>query len=390
MQTFCVAAAALLAAAPVAVLATPAANAMPAPTAAPRPREVEVALEKRIASCTYSGSEYSTAIKSKTSCDWIVLADLAIPAGETLDMTGLKDNTVIVFSGNTTFGYKEWEGPLFSVSGTGIKVTGLDGSALDGNGASYWDGGGGDSGKTKPKFFSAHKITNGAIENLNIVNPPVQVFSINKVTNTTFTNITIDSKAGDANAKNTDGFDIGDSDGITITNATVYNQDDCVAINSGTNITFTGGLCSGGHGLSIGSVGGRDNNVVDGVQFLHSTVTKSVQAIRVKGKTNTTGTINAVTYNDITMSSISKYGILIEQNYNGGDLKGTATSDVPITNLTISNIAGTDAVKSSGNNVVITCGSETSCTAWTWTNVTVTGGKLYKKCTNVPSVTVCS
>lgn len=29
-----------------------------------------------------------------------------------------------------------------------------------------------------------------------------------------------------------------------------------------------------------------------------------------------------------------RYGILIEQNYNGGDLKGTATSGIPITDLT--------------------------------------------------------
>ena len=101
--------AALLAAAPVAVLASPVANAMPAPTAAPSPREVEVALEKRAVSCTYSGSQYATAIKSKASCDWIVLKDLAVPAGVTLDMTGLKDNAVVVFSGKTTFASEDYE-----------------------------------------------------------------------------------------------------------------------------------------------------------------------------------------------------------------------------------------------------------------------------------------
>ncbi|KAH9208964.1 BcPG4, endopolygalacturonase 4 [Leptodontidium sp. 2 PMI_412] len=379
-----------LLAAPMAVLASPVANAMPAPTAAPSPREVEVALEKRAVSCTFSGTQYATAIQSKAACDWIVLKDLAVPAGVTLDMTGLKDNAVVVFSGKTDFAYKEWEGPLFSVSGTGIKVAGLSGSTLDGNGAQYWDGGGGDSGKTKPKFFAAHKITNGLIEQLTIVNPPVQVFSINGCTNTQFAYITIDAKAGDSLGKNTDAFDIGDSDGITIKGATVYNQDDCVAVNSGTNIIFTGGYCSGGHGLSIGSVGGRDNNVVNGVQFLSSTVTKSVQAIRVKAKAGTTGTINGVTYDGITMSSISKYGILIEQNYNGGDLHGTATTGVPITALTIKNISGSGAVASSGYDVVVTCGSSSSCTGWTWSNVAVTGGKKYSSCTNVPSVTVCS
>ena len=41
------------------------------------------------------------------------------------------------------------------------------------------------------------------------------------------------------------------------------------------NITFTGGTCSGGHGLSIGSVGGRSDNSVSNVLIEHSSVTKS-------------------------------------------------------------------------------------------------------------------
>lgn len=44
----------------------------------------------------------------------------------------------------------------------------------------------------------------------------------------------IDASAGDDLGANTDGFDIGDSDTVYIEYATVYNQDDCVAINSGT------------------------------------------------------------------------------------------------------------------------------------------------------------
>lgn len=41
--------------------------------------------------------------------------------------------------------------------------------------------------------------------------------------------------AGDsAGGHNTDGFDIGSSTNVVITGANVYNQDDCVAVNSGT------------------------------------------------------------------------------------------------------------------------------------------------------------
>jgi len=84
-----------------------------------------------------------------------------------------------------------------------------------------------------------------------------------------------------------------------------------------------------------------------------------------------------------------RYGILIEQNYDGGDLHGTPTSGIPITNLNISNISGAGAVSSSGNDVVITCGSG-ACSGWTWSNVVVTGGKKYGSCSNVPSVAACS
>ncbi len=51
--------------------------------------------------------------------------------------------------------------------------------------------------------------------------------------------MTIDNSAGDTEGgHNTDGFDIGSSNNVVITGAKVYNQDDCVAINSGTVCEF--------------------------------------------------------------------------------------------------------------------------------------------------------
>lgn len=83
---------------------------------------------------------------------------MAVPAGVTLDMTDLEDDTVIIFKGTTTFAFEEWEGPLFAVSGSGITVSGGGSAILDGKGASYWDGEGSDGGVTKPKFFQAHNL----------------------------------------------------------------------------------------------------------------------------------------------------------------------------------------------------------------------------------------
>lgn len=118
--------------------------------------------------------------------------------------------------------------------------------------------------------------------------------------------MTINNKDGDDNGgHNTDAFDVGESNKITIDGATVYNQDDCLAINSGTDITFTGGYCSGGHGISIGSVGGRDDNVVDGVKVLDSKIVDSDNGVRIKTVSKETGKVKNVTYKGITLDNVS-------------------------------------------------------------------------------------
>jgi polygalacturonase len=183
----------------------------------------------------------------------------------------------VIFEGTTSWEYEEWDGPLLQIKGNGITIKGADGAKLNPDGSRWWDGEGSNGGVTKPKFFYAHDLTDSTIENLYIENTPVQAVSINGCDGLTITDMTIDNSAGDdAGGHNTDGFDIGESANVVITGAKVYNQDDCVAVNSGTSITFSGGTCSGGHGLSIGSVGGRDDNTVDTVTFKDSTVSKSV------------------------------------------------------------------------------------------------------------------
>ncbi|KAF2623511.1 glycoside hydrolase family 28 protein [Macroventuria anomochaeta] len=376
----------------VALTASLAASAVaaPAPAITPAP---EAAVVKRATSCTFSGSAgAASASKSQTACATIVLNNVAVPSGTTLDLSDLADDTTVIFEGTTTWGYKEWAGPLLNIGGSKITVKGASGAVLNPDGARWWDGEGGNGGKTKPKFLYLHSLTDSTVTDLSIKNTPVQAVSIASCDGLTITDMTIDDSAGDTDSlgHNTDGFDIGTSSNVVIDGAKVYNQDDCVAVNSGTSITFQNGLCSGGHGLSIGSVGGRSSNDVDTVTFYNNVIQNSVNGIRVKASVGDTGTINKVTYNKITLKNISKYGALIEQNYDGGDLKGTAGTGIPITNLVVENITGTSAVSSSGYDVVVTCGSSSSCTGWTWSNVAITGGKTYSSCTNVPSVTKCS
>jgi polygalacturonase len=113
-------------------------------------RDIEARDLEARASCTLTS--FTNLATVKKSCTTITIGDLAVPAGSTLDLTGLSSGTKVIFAGEVTFGYKEWSGPLVSVSGTKITVTGSSGNLLNGNGAKWWDGKGGNGGKTKVSF----------------------------------------------------------------------------------------------------------------------------------------------------------------------------------------------------------------------------------------------
>jgi polygalacturonase len=345
-----------------------------------------VPLEERAASCTFTTA--AAAIAGKASCSTITLSNIVVPAGTTLDLTKLTTGTTVIFSGTTSFGYKEWAGPLISVSGTQITVKGAAGHLIDAGGPQWWDGQGSNGGKTKPKFFYAHSMKQSTISGLNVKNTPVQGFSVNSATDLTLDHITIDNSAGDTEngGHNTDAFDVGSSTGITISNANIQNQDDCLAINSGKNIHFVGGTCSGGHGLSIGSVGGRSDNTVDGVVIENSKIINSQNGVRIKTVYDATGTVNNVTYSGITLSGITKYGIVIEQDYENGSPTGSPTTGVPITGLTVKGVTG--SVSSKAAPVYILCGKG-SCSNWQWSGNSVTGGVKSSACLNVPSPASC-
>ncbi|KAI0910291.1 glycoside hydrolase [Ustulina deusta] len=362
------------------VIGTPA----PMVTSAPH---LEDAVAPLANSCTFSGSSgYSLASVSKASCSTIVLSSLQVPGGETLNLENLNDGTTVVFEGTTTFGYAEWGGSLFSVSGNSITVLGAEGSVLDGQGALYWDGQGGSGGVTKPKFFKANHLNDSVLEGITIKNAPKNSFSLNYVYNLTVKDVTVDDRDGEALGKNTDAFNINNADGVTIIGAEVWNQDDCVAVNSGKNIYFGSGFCSGGHGLSIGSIGGQTVNVVSNVTFADSTVQKSQQSVRIKTISGATGTVENITYRNIFLdgagvdADYSDYGVIVSQSYNGDD--GEPTNGVTVTGFVLQNVTGT--VGSDALDVYIECGVG-SCSDWSWSGVNVTGGKKSTSCLNVPS-----
>ncbi|KAJ4422619.1 hypothetical protein N0V82_002738 [Gnomoniopsis sp. IMI 355080] len=316
------------------------------------------------------------------SCTSIELSNLVMPANVTLDLNDLQNHTSVVFSGTTQFGFSPDEdfNPI-EISGSYITVTGAPGSVIDGNGSAYWDGQGSNGGAVKPDhFFVIQDMYNASFSGLYIQNWPTHLFYVTGNDYLSMTNLVLNNSAGDAPnsvsdglaaAHNSDGFDISSSNYVTLDSITVYNQDDCVAVTSGMQVSVSNMYCSGGHGLSIGSIGGKSDNVVDSVTFSDSVIVNSQNGVRIKTNSGTTGSVSNITYRNITMSGISDYGLDVQQDYLNGGPTGIPTNGVNITGLVFEDIKGT--VESDAYDYYILCG-DGSCSNFTFTNVDITGG----------------
>lgn len=329
--------------------------------------------------CTVTA--YGGIASAVAACTNILLSGIAAPASSSVDLTKLKSGTTVTFAGKTTFGYTaDSDFDPIVIGGTDITIQGAAGHVIDGNGQAYWDGEGSNGDSDKPdRFIVAKDMTNAVFKNLNIQNWPTHCFDVTGGDTMTFSNVNLNNEAGDTTnsksgskpaAHNSDGVDFSSSNDILLTDSTVYNQDDCVAITSGTNLTVNNMYCSGGHGLSIGFVGGKSNNVVEDVTFQNSVVVDSQNGCCIKSNSGTTGTISKITYSNITMSGITDYGIDVQQDYLNGGATGEPTNGVKISGVSFVNVTGT---MSDGQDYYILCGSG-SCSGFTFSGVDITGG----------------
>lgn len=314
-------------------------------------------------------------VAAAVECTTINVGGFTVPAGQTFTLPA-PDNAVINLTGAITFGVAFWAGPLFVITGKNVTFNG-NGHEFLGNGDQYWDGLGGNGGVTKPAPMI--RINNsGSFSNLKIVNSPARTISVGG-SSLTVSGLTIDNSAGDlpnsrSNGQpaghNTDGFDVSATN-VQIMNNSVKNQDDCLAINKGTLITFSGNTCSGGHGISIGSI--ASSAVVNGVTISGNTITNNVQALRIKTDANATGaSVTNVVYSNNKATGTSQFGVLIDQSY--PDTLGTPGTGVVINGVTFSG-TNTIAVGSSAKRLEVNCGSTSSCIGtWNFAGLTITGG----------------
>jgi len=316
-------------------------------------------------------------IASAVACTTITLNGFTVPAGSGLSLEPLITGTTINQMGDIIFGNKSWAGPLFSIKGTSITFNGNN-HKFDGGGPFYWDGQGINGGVQKPDPMMSIEIS-GTMENVKAVNSPGRVFAISNPGTLLMTGLTVDNSQGAAaNSKsdgkpagaNTDGFDVSGS-GVTIQNSHVTNQDDCLAINKGSNIVFSGNTCVGGHGISVGSI--SSDVTVSGVTISGNTITNNMQALRIKTKSTATGsTVSGITYSGNTATGCVQFGVLIDQSY--PSTLGTPGTGVQLSGVSFTGSTSSISVNSGAKQVAVNCGSGSCTGSWNWSDLKTSGG----------------
>ncbi|KAI9332570.1 pectin lyase fold/virulence factor, partial [Zopfochytrium polystomum] len=222
---------------------------------------------------------YSAAASCAKSSNALIKGPFTVPAETSFDLSGHPDGASVTVTGTITRAKSSTLDKthyLFLLEGADMTFDGA-GATFDGNGQRYWDGQGADGGVKKPKMFRVTTTGKSVVKGITIKNSTIHCFSIGG-SGTTFDSITVDNSLGDSKGgHNTDAFDVSASS-ITIRNSYVHNQDDCLVVNTGRDITFTSNTCIGGHGISIGSI--KTGKTVDGVHVSNCTITDS--GVRIK------------------------------------------------------------------------------------------------------------
>ncbi|KAG6616002.1 endopolygalacturonase 2 [Phytophthora cinnamomi] len=320
-------------------------------------------------SCNLTGTyEKGTDI---SSCSSVTIGSLTVPAGVTLDLSNVKDGATIQFTGTTTFGTQKWVGPLVLLSGNSLTVKGS--GTLDGQGAWYWKQG---ESITRPVFFRLQNVVGSTLSGFTLKNSPFRTFSLVTCQQTTLSGLLLDSRDGNGIAKNTDGFDLTKNDHITITGNKIYNQDDCLAMQSSTNTIFNNNYCCGGHGISIGSLGGNtvdDSSTVQGLTVQGNHIENSDNGLRIKTIVGMKGLVSNVKYVQNQLSNV-KNAIVMHSDYSKskGGYTGSPTSAVAIEGVTISGLTG------SATNLYDIVANPKTVSDWTFSGIEVSASATGK------------
>ncbi|CAI7579858.1 unnamed protein product [Penicillium discolor] len=329
---------------------------------------------------------------------------IIIPAGKTYNLNSPLDfagcagcdfqlEGTLKFSSST----KVWKGQTAMINIKnidGLKIRSLSGKGvIDGNGQASWDLFAEDSSYARPTLLYITGGSNIEVSNLRQKNPPNVFNSIKGDTKTAkFLNLNMDAVSKSKNEpKNTDGFDIGASTDVTISNVHVTNDDDCVAFKPGADGVIVKGItCTGSHGISVGSLGKSAKDFVKNVHVSGAKMIKSTKAVGIKtyptGNGHAKSTVSNVTFTDIVVDGCD-YAIQIQSCYGeDGDYCVKNPGDSDLTGIVFDNVSGKTSGKYKAVTGSLSCGARGTCDVKVkgYTVVAPTGGSEVQ-CANTPS-----
>ncbi|QRV79250.1 polygalacturonase [Ceratobasidium sp. AG-Ba] len=240
---------------------------------------------------------------------------------------------------------------------------------IDGSGQAWYD----KAPSIRPVLFTTANSTGVTYDHIKMINSPMWFNLVTDSSYITFTNTVLNATSSSSKApKNTDGFDISFKP-------------------NSTDITVKNAVMLGSHGVSVGSIAQYpgiydiiQNIWVQNVTFANGLDgTKSENGVRIKSWPGGygSGMVKNVTYQDITVSDVSK-PVIIDSCYMKDDSYcASHPAQVSITDVHINNVKGTSA----SNTVVdLECTPKADCYIY-MKNISIipTKGAAKYVCTNL-------
>ncbi|KAL3648655.1 hypothetical protein CASFOL_005058 [Castilleja foliolosa] len=212
----------------------------------------------------------------------------------------------------------------------GLVLTG--GGIIDGLGQNVWQYNDCKTNPTcthLPATIYMSKVNNAKIKSIKIVNSMGFNIHITQSYLVRLHSLVIDCPE---DSPNTDGLHISKSNTIKVSRSVIKTGDDCISVGQGsTNITVNKLTCGPGHGISVGSLGKRPNEMdVRGLIVKNCTLIGTTNGIRIKTWPDSSPSeASGMMFKDIIMQNV-KNPIVIDQNYGSSSSKMSPSASDPI------------------------------------------------------------
>lgn len=280
--------------------------------------------------------------RSIDSCSLAGGGTLVIPKGNYMigpiyvrSNVNLKLDTLATLMASSTMADFTVKGKLLNlINGDSVHNVSITGKGvIDGGGAPWWAAYQA-SGIARPRLIYISRCVNLTVDGVTLSNSPSFHLVPNQCQNVVINNVKIYSPS---TSPNTDGIDPSNCQTVSITNCTIDDGDDHIAIKSGRinnligapsqDITISNCTLLHGHGISLGS---ETDDGVNNMTVTNCNFNGSTNGIRLKSAIGLGGLMQNLHYSNITMVNVTN-PLVIDLAYNLNPNTSFPT-DVPAVN----------------------------------------------------------